>query len=1311
VTSPRHKRISDIFLKACDLVGEKRREFLAEVCAGDPELRSEVDSLLDHEADGSRLFESGAGAVEAVGVLLKTSRDPAVSAKPAQRKQVACPNCGASIPPEQKDCPLCRTRTGEFLAEVPLVPGFKILRLLGEGGMGKVYLAEETALGRRVAIKMIWDVLAADERMITRFMREARLMASVEHPHIVRVYSFGQNEGRSYLVMEYVEGESLSRRLRRIGRIGADEALRILRQTVEALGAAWEHRIIHRDIKPSNLLMDTEDNVRVADFGLARATQQMADSSITQTGMMLGTPHYVSPEQARGEKDLDFRSDLYSLGIMLYELLAGQPPYEGATPVAVMDQHLHAPLPSLKTACPEVSGELEQLCEWMTRKQPADRPASYAELEQSIDALLGRVAPGMGAQTLPAFLQRGIEEDDEITGSVFVGRKEELNGLDDALERALSGQGQVVFVKGETGSGKTALVAEFARRAQGQQADLIVAGGNCNAQTGRGDPYLPFRQVLGLLTADVEAKKASGALTVDHARRLWGLLPLSAQALVERGPDLVGTFISGASLISRAAAHTPSPTSWRVRLEELAKRNATLPPDVNLQQSYLFEQYTRTLQALAQHQPLLIHLEDLQWADEGSCNLLFHLGLGIAGSRVLVVGTYRPAEVALEREGQRHPLQSVVNELRRRFGEFEVGLDEEGTQEFVDELLDSEPNELDSQFREAFYRHTRGHPLFASELLRSMREHEMLVRNDQDHWVEGPSLDWATLPARVEGAIGERIERLPENLREVLSLASVQGEEFNAEVLAEVQGSKQREVVGLLSRELDKRHRLVSAQGLKRFNGQRVSTYRFRHILFQKYLYGQVDEVERGYLHEEVGAALEKIYGDHVDEVAVQLARHFHEAGIPPKTILYLKRAGNNAVRLSANTEAIAHLAQALGLLRSLPNSPETAREELDLRLAFGAPLMATAGPGSSELGEAYTRARELCGQVGDAPQLFQSLFLLVHHHASKGELSTTLELADQLLDVTDKAEEPLPLIMACWARGFALFFLGRFPEAREEFERVISMYEFPRDRALAFAFGMDPGVSALSLQSLALWFLGFPTQSRKHRQKALALARRVEHPSSEAHALTLASFLAVFGHDPGDLKELTGPLVQLSVESGIVLFRAWARFLQGWLVSKVGKPEEGIEQMQQGRSAIQACGSQLSIPTVLGSLAEAFGETGRIDEGLGLISEAIEQVARSDERVLEAELHRIKGELLLRQGASAADDAEACFERAIEAARRQEAKSWELRATTSLAELWREQGKRDEARQRLAEVFGWFTEGSDGRDHRKAKSLLDALS
>ena len=580
----------------------------------------------------------------------------------------------------------------------------------------------------------------------------------------------------------------------------------------------------------------------------------------------------------------------------------------------------------------------------MTRKQPDDRPSSYAELRQSVEALSGTGSGVMASGPLPSFLV-AKEED---AAPLFVGRDREMTRMEQALGKALAGNGQVLFVTGEAGSGKTALTAEFSRRAPDADDDLIVASGNCDAQTGIGDPYLPFRELLALLTGDVETRRLSGTITRRHARRLWSLLPIATETLVDNGPDLVGTFVKGEALISRAAAFTPSPAGWRVRLEELVRRQAATPRDVTLQQSFLFEQFTRTIQALTEHRPLLLQLEDLHWADGGTCSLLFHLGRRIVGSRILIVGTYRPAEVAQERGGQRHPLEPTINELRRTYGEFEIHLGEEESRGFIDALVDHEPNRLGSGFRDALYRQTRGHPLFVVELLSGMREQEMLVRDEEGRWIEGPTLAWGALPARVEGAIGERIGRLPEDLRQALSLASVQGEEFSAEILAELQGSGAREVVGMLSRELDKRHRLVTAQRVRRIDGRRLSTYRFRHILFQKYLYGQLDDVERTYLHEDVGAALETLYGEQADEASVQLAHHFREAGVTDKAIRYLRQAGQKSVRLSANDEAIAHFKDALALVGDLPEDDRRFREELTLQLALGPPLLGTAGPGDA---------------------------------------------------------------------------------------------------------------------------------------------------------------------------------------------------------------------------------------------------------------------------------------------------------------------------------------------------------------------------
>jgi predicted Ser/Thr protein kinase len=342
------------------------------------------------------------------------------------------------------------TRTAESFPEIE---GYRLLRKLGEGGMGAVYLAEDATLGRRVAIKLISDRMAHDGAARARLLREARAMASAEHPHLVRVYSYGESAGHVHIVMEYVEGESLAERLRRVGKLGVEEALLIARQVAEALESASERGIVHRDVKPANVLLDARDHVRVADFGLAKPVEASADEPpLTQAGLIVGTPRYLSPEQARGE-EVDFRSDIYSLGILLYEMLAGEPPFRGPTPVAVLTQHLDTPPPPLLEKRPETPSGVVRLVRQMTEKDPGRRPDSYAALRKALEE---STAPPVRWTSGSPY--RGLAAFDFEHAAIFFGRARAIDDVLGALRAQAASGRAFVLVLGMSGSGKSSLL-------------------------------------------------------------------------------------------------------------------------------------------------------------------------------------------------------------------------------------------------------------------------------------------------------------------------------------------------------------------------------------------------------------------------------------------------------------------------------------------------------------------------------------------------------------------------------------------------------------------------------------------------------------------------------------------------------------------------------------------------------------------------------------------------------------------------------------------------------------------------------------
>lgn len=893
---------------------------------------------------------------------------------------------------------------------------------------------------------------------------------------------------------------------------------------------------------------------------------------------------------------------------------------------------------------------------------------------------------------------------------VFVAREGELAELHRCLDGALSGTGQVCLISGQAGSGKTALVRHFLRQALASHPELVTAMGTCNAQTGIGDPYLPFREALSMLTDEVAAQQAAGKVSPENTNRLRTAMVRSVQVLVEAAPELVGVLVPGASLVGAVGEAVAKKTGWMDRLDELAKRRAieSRTADVVAEQSRILEQYTAFVRELSAKMPLILFLDDLQWADSASLNLLFHLGRRLEHSRVVILGAYRPDDVALGRDGERHPLEPVVNELTRYYGDVTVDLDaipQETSRAFVKALLDAGPNCMGQEFRQALYDRTGGHALFTVELLQTMKDRGDLVLDSAGCWVVGPSLNWSTLPSRVEGVIEERIARLPRELREMLQVASVQGEEFNAEIVARVQNMTAREAIWQLSRELQRRHRLVSASGLVQIGRVRLSRYHFVHNLFQHYLYDSLSEAERFYLHRNIGQALEDMLAGQTEQVAASLAHHFERAGIPGKAAAYRLQAGNQARRVSAHQEAADHLTRGLELAADLAPGPEQMHLELDLQISLGKALLALYGYASPQVDQVFSRARELSRTLGDPPQLIQILLAQAAFHLMRGDLRDAQEDARQVFLLAQQAGEDRLVLTSHLLLGAAALYQAEYGQARQHLEEVIALYDPAQHRALAYQQGQDPGVQAIAFLSRTLWLQGFPEQALAKCGEMSELAEQVDHPYSSTvaalHAATLRAWLRWW------------PPSQTHAERALALARhgvfamreANALVLRGIAQAHQGHTQEAIDELGQALFLWEASGAGL-VAYGRACLAEAYLLAGEREAGLRAVDESLYP---SEEVWWLPEQYRLRAELLLQtEGAEA--EAEALLQRAADLAQSQKARSLELRALTSLARLQGRQGRTADGLERLAACYDWFTEGFDLPDLRDAEALLAEL-
>ena len=912
---------------------------------------------------------------------------------------------------------------------------------------------------------------------------------------------------------------------------------------------------------------------------------------------------------------------------------------------------------------------------------------------------------------LPDWLQD--RADATFEPGLFVARQEEVHQLHTWLADAFQGSGRAVFIMGEPGSGKTYLLKAFVNLALAQNPGLLVLWGQCNAFTGQGDPYFPFMSMIRLLAGDIESLIPSTVISQAHTQRIWHILPESLASLVQHGPDMVRRFLPFIAQFSLASSHPGVAAGLLETIQWLINK----PSPARVSQPILNDQFTQVLSDLSRTHPLILILDDLQWIDPGSTSLLFHFGRLLPGKRILLLGAFRPEEVWHGYKEQVHPLEGIIHEFQAAFGEMVMDLAESKGQGFVDALLDSEPNAFSPNFYRKLYQHTNGHPLFTIELLRGMQLRNEIHKNKAGQWVEGPNLNWHELPARVEAVIAKRISMMPIDCQDLMAPACVQGEVFSIEVLSQVTGKPEPEVFDLLSRQVCKRHRLITPQGITQIGDQRSTQYCFRHLLFQIYLYNHLDILEKTRLHGLVGAELEKRYRDHFTqfpEMAHTLARHFELGQITDKAVQYYTLAGKNALRLTAHQEAVQHFYHALDLLESLPPSPQRDQAELDLQLSLGPPLTALKGWGAPELENAYDRAQSLTKHSDDTTQLIPVLWLLATFRIGRSEHTEANHLVARLFRLAQQTRDPALLTLAYMQ--ISPFYQGKMSAARILLERAAALQDINQQRFLAHRFGFAPAVIALTYLGNCLWLMGFPDQADEVNDQAFEMAETIGHPMTTCYVTSRSCWIGVLKSDLDQVQAGAEQLYRAAARYGFKNFQYAAVFFKNWgnFINHEDRPQ-AIKAMNDVIEAYYATKTILNRTAFLVFFAQVCLAAGDRRRGLERVSESIQLGEETGELWFQAEAWRTKGELLLvrdddeQAGELALSEAQNCFETARQIAREQDAKAFELRAALSLARVWQGQGRADEAYQVLAEVYGWFTEGFQTADLQEACRFLES--
>jgi class 3 adenylate cyclase/predicted ATPase len=835
----------------------------------------------------------------------------------------------------------------------------------------------------------------------------------------------------------------------------------------------------------------------------------------------------------------------------------------------------------------------------------------------------------------------------------LVGRAEEIDLLMRRWARAKTGDGQVVLVSGESGIGKSRITAALEERVQ--------------AKPHFRQRYFcsPYRQDSALYPLIDHMARAARFAPVDPpASKLEKL-----EALLARGAPPDEDIALIADLLSM-------PSSERYPLPNLSPQR---------KKERALEALIRRLESLARRRPVLIIFEDAHWIDPTSRELLDLTVERVRNLPVLLLVTFRP-EFQPPWTGEPHVTMLALNRL-----------DQRSRTALVRQVVGNKalPDDVVAQIVER----TDGVPLFIEELTKSVLE-SGLLREEEGHYVLDGPLQPLAIPTSLHASLLARLDRLA-SVRQLAQIGAAFGRWFRYTSIRAVCGLPEDELRASLAR-------LVASELVFQNGTPPDAIYTFKHALVQDAAYTSLLRATRQELHRRIAEALETLSPELIDSQPELFARHYIEAGLVEKSVFYLSKAGHNSVARAAIAEAAGQFQKGLDQLALLPNTPERQRQELEFRIASGAVLRAVKGQAAAETGRAYARARELWDQLGSPSEFLQVPYGQSRYHAFRGELDLALRLDEDLLRLSHQRNDAAGLILGHLSRGRSLMFVGSFASSRMHLEEVLALYDPIAHHSLVDQTGILPQVISQAWLGNALFCLGFPGRSLARSNAAIAEAQRLAHVPSLADSLAIGARLLSLVGDDAALGERADQLVSVATEQGFPHWRAQGTIYRAWLKVKNGDVMEGKSLLRSGSAAYRAGGAELYVPHYIDLLAAACEIAGQVEESLALLDDALQIVERTGERWFAAELNRHKGQLLLRQGQSEA--AEALYHEALSIAAEQEAKLWGLRGAVSLARLRRDQSRRAEARDLLAPIYGWFTEGFDTPDLKVAKTLLDEL-